>query len=148
VIGVPDRDPLTGVPPSRHPFQFWALTACFLSGVASAIGPGKPGTMQELLPDYMVDLWGWTMMVGGLLGLIAGFWKDRITGLLMERLALLTIGGVTLVYGVVVLAVGGLGATTAGTFCLSMSVASFWRVVHVNRELRTLSRWIEQNELY
>lgn len=97
------------------------------------------------MPDYMVLLWGWTAMIGGILGLTAGWWKDRITGLLLERLALGAIGSITALYGCVLWAVAGSTATVAATFCVSIGIASGWRIVHINRELRVLTRWIERN---
>lgn len=142
---MPDRDPLTGVPPSRHPFQFWALAACVLSGLQVGFGIGRPTTLEEILPDYMVALWGWTLMIGGFLGLVAGWWRDRITGLLLERIALTTIALITLIYGVVVAKQAGGPAVVTSSFLISISVSAGWRIVHVNRELRTLQRWIEQN---
>lgn len=142
---MPDRDPLTGVPPSRHPFQFWVLCACVLGGAASAFDFGRPNSLDEFLPHYIVLVWGWTLMIGGLIGLAAAWWPDRITGLLLERIALWGIGGITAVYGAVLLKVLGHTASVSAFFCISIAMASFWRIRHVNRELKVLSRWIDRN---
>lgn len=142
---MPDRDPLTGVPPSRHPFQFWVLAACVLSGIQIMIGSGRPTTMEAVLPDYMVVIWGITLLISGGLGIVAGWWPDRITGLLLERIALGTLCGVSAIYGVVVASQAGGPAVVTSSFQISVSVAAGWRIVHVNRELRTLQRWIERN---
>lgn len=142
---MPDRDPLTGVPASRHPFQFWALAACSASGFSTAFDFGQPGTLVELMPEYMVLLWGYTNMLGGLLGLAASFWKDRITGLLLERLALFAVGGVMFVYGAVLYFVAGEPGYVASSFCVGIAFASWWRIVHVNRELKVLTRWIGEH---
>lgn len=142
---MPDRDPLTGVPPSRHPFQFWALAACALAGFATAFDFGQPGTLVELMPDYMVTLWGWTCMIGGVLGLVSSFWRDRITGLLLERIALTAIGGVMLIYGAVLYFVAGDKGYVASSFCIGIGIASAWRIVHINRELKVLTRWIGEH---
>lgn len=142
---MPDRDPLTGVPPSRHPFQFWALTACMLGGLNAMFGRGAPGSLSEILPGYAVAVWAGTLFVGGALGIAAGWWRDRITGLLLERVALGAIGGITLIYGIVVYKIAGTPGSFISLFMLSMTAASIWRIRHVNRELGVLTRWIERH---
>lgn len=142
---VPDRDPLTGVPPSRHPFQFFALAACIIAGASSVFDLSRPGTMEELLPEYAVALWGCVMMVGGALGITAGWWIDRIMGLLIERVALGAIAGVTGIYALVLVALNPGISGVPAAFLTSICIASIWRIRHVNRELQTLSEWIERN---
>lgn len=142
---MPDRDPLTGVPPSRHPFQFWALAACMLGGLNSMFGEGAPGSLQEILPAYALYVWGITLFVGGALGIVSGWWRDRITGLLLERIALGAIAGITIIYALVVYKVAGGSASFIAMFMASMSIASTWRVRHINRELKILMRWIERH---
>jgi len=142
---LPDRDPLTGVTPSRHPFQFWVLFFLGLSGATVAFNLGQPGSLTELMPQIVVRTWGATVMLGGIVGIAAGWWKDRITGLLLERIALAAVGGMTGVYGFVLMGVAGGVGIFSGFLALSVTVASFWRIIHVNRELKVLTRWIEQN---
>ena len=141
---MPDRDPLTGVPASRHPFQFWALAASMFAGLSTVLQIGEPGTLVALLPKHTVIAWGATVMVGGALGVVASWWKDRITGLLLERIALAGIGGGTFIYGGVLIYVASSAATTAALYCLATAIASAWRIRHVNRELGVLTRWIER----
>lgn len=139
---MPDRDPLTGVPASRHPFQFFALAACAISGFSTVFDLGQPQTLTALMPSFMVILWGWTLMMGSGLGIIASWWRDRITGLLLERIALGALGSSTAIYGLVLMSQSGKPGFVASMLCLSISVASFWRIIHVNRELKTLKKWI------
>lgn len=142
---LPDRDPLTGVPPSRHPFQFWVLLACALNGAVVAFHVGPPRTLEDLLPTYAVTTWGWMLMLCGLIGLAAIWWRDRITGLLMERIALGGIAGITAVYSTAIVLVAGAPGYVSATFLFSISLAGVWRIVHINRELKVLTRWIERN---
>lgn len=139
-----ERDPLNAIPASRHPFQFWALAACALSGFSTAFDFGQPGTLVDLMPESMVLLWGWVNMFGGLLGLAASFTKDRILGLLMERIALAAVGGVMLIYGVALYFIAGEKAYVAASFCIGIGIASAWRMVHIRRELAILTEWIER----
>ena len=97
------------------------------------------------MPEYMVALWGWTAMLGGTLGLLGSFWRDRITGLLLERVALAGVAGASIVYGSVLLYVARGTGVVAASFLIGISIASIWRIRHVNRELRILTRWIGEH---
>lgn len=140
-----DRDPLTGIPPSRHPFQVWILAACLISGISTAVFDAGPATLRELLPVWAFWLWGAVLMMGGFFGLLGAFWEDRITGLLMERLALIAISGGSMVYAVTVVSLAGKVGYTTAAYTMSVGIAGFWRVRHINRALRVLSRWMDQH---
>lgn len=120
------------------------MFACAASGMAALLNIGEPITLIRLMPRFMVDVWGWNLMLGGLLGLIAPWWRDRITGLLLERVALLCLGGITAVYAVALYVIWGSQAVMSIPLTGSITVASLWRVVHINRELKVLTRWIER----
>lgn len=135
------RDPLTSVPPSRHPFQIWVLAACTLSGFSIIAFGGHPQSLQALMPSAILYAWGTLLMIGGIIGLSSAWWPDRITGLLMEKMALGTIGASATVYaGCVLWFAHGPGVVSA-IFLLSIGCASVWRIRQVNRELGTLARW-------
>lgn len=135
-------DPLSSVPPSRHPFQIWVLAACALSGFSTVFNLGSPKTLDDLLPAFWVTIWGITLMIGGTAGLVAAWLPDAITGRLLERLALAGIGGMAVVYAGVILQQVGyrIGATTV-ILLLSVSAASVWRIRQLNREIRLLGIW-------
>lgn len=136
-----DRDLLTGVPPSRHPFQFWLFGAAVLNGLFILLAIGEPPSMVSLLPGYALSIWGIVLLVVGTLGLIAGFWKDRITGLLLERIALAGLSGAMFIYASAIFAVTGKAGVAAATFMVSVGLAGIWRISHVGRELKILDRW-------
>lgn len=139
-----DRDPLTGIPASRHPFQFWMLTAAVFAGTSALLTEAAPATLESLIPQWTVYVWSFLLITGGALGLPAGFWKDRLTGLLLERIALASLAAACFVYAIVLLAVAGGPGTTAAVFQMTVSIAAIWRIVHVNRELRLLTLWISK----
>lgn len=136
-----DRDPLTGVPASRHPFQFWFFGASALSGTFATLSFGQPTTMVTLLPNGYVTVWGATLFVVGVLGMVAAFWRDRLTGLLMERIALAGLSGLMFVYATILIARAWGPGSASATFLASVGLAAAWRIHHVSRELRILERW-------
>lgn len=131
---IPAKDPLRSIPPSRHPFQFWAMIACAASGLGNMI-TGSTSIVYDLLPAYSVKIWGTSLFISGVLALISAFLSDRITGLLLERIALSGVLFATLIYGVVVLYLAGTGALIPGFLSIGISVAAGWRIVHATREI-------------
>lgn len=137
------QDPLRPVPPSRHPFQFLVMFALGLSGFFVVLSDAPPGSINSLLPHWAVNGWGTLMMIGGSLAIASSFWRDRITGLLLERIALMMIGGVCTVYAAAVWIVyeGDNGPLNTLLF-LAVGLACGWRTRHIRRELKRLSLWI------
>lgn len=144
-----DRDPLTGIPPSRHPFQIWLLAAAVFSGAQTLIqGDRAPATLEQLIPSWSIYTWAALLLVAGVLGIPAGWWRDRITGLLMERIALASLAVSTLVYASILLSVAGKPGTVSACFQLSVGIACVWRILHVGRELRGLKRRLIETGLH
>lgn len=134
-------DPLSPVPPSRHPFQFWVLAACLFAGVVNLVT--RPDTaFAESVPYIVTVIWGLLLSCSSLLGLVSAWWSDRITGLLMERAALTALGIGAVSYGLFLILVVGSIATFPGSLTFGVGVASLWRVRHINREISVLTRLI------
>lgn len=133
---IPARDPLTAIPPSRHPFQFWVALACMVSGAASLFD--SRSRINELLPPWAVAIWAVTVMLSGLLTAAGAFWRDRVFGLLLERLALTGVSLTMAVYGVSIGYVMRSSAVIASSLAIGIAIAAAWRLVHVNRELKVL----------
>lgn len=135
-------DPLAPIPPSRHPFQFWVLAACNLAGWVTLIK--DPDTLlAQSVPHLIYALWGLLLVMSSSIGLISAWWPDRITGLLLERAGLLALGVGAAAYGSLLLHLVGWRAGLAGPMTVGIGIASLWRVVHVNREIKVLVRLIE-----
>jgi len=139
---MPARDPLSAIPPSRHPFQFWVIFALSLSGATNFFASGSE--VMELVNPFFHKVWASTLMIGGALALVGAYWRDRVTGLLLERIALTAIGISCPTYASVFILQVGISAGVGGVLTLLVGVASLWRVVHVNRELRIMRSFIDR----
>lgn len=126
---------------SRHPFQVWALFAFVVGGFGALLGPA-PGSVNELVPDWLRIIWGAVLLAGGITGLVSAWLPDRLVGLLVERIALSWIGGAAAAYGVAVLYVAGWGGLLAGTLVLSVAWAAVKRALDVTRTLRLLDKML------
>lgn len=140
---VPARDPLSAIPPSRHPFQVWLMFALVISGASNLF---TPGAVTSQVDPFFHKIWACTLLVGGLATLVGTFWRDRVTGLLLERLGLGTVGMSSSVFSILAVEQLGLAQGVVGwTLTASVGAAAFWRVVHVNRELAALGHFVAQN---
>lgn len=137
-------DPLTPVPPARHPFQFWAMVGASFAGIAYMVGWADSSAWSVLTPDWAIKGMGLLLWATGSTALIGAWWPDRISGLLLERIALASLSAGCVLHAGVLAYMTGLTYTMAVTFTFSVGIAAGWRVVHVNRELGTLKRWIAE----
>ena len=138
---IPSRDPLTAIPPSRHPFQFWAMVALAAGGIGNLIDPAS--VINELADGYVARAWAALMALSGFLSIIAAFWSDRVTGLLMERISLTAAAGVLAIYAIGVSVVAGINnATLATVLSSSLAIACLWRALHVTRELKVIKMFM------
>lgn len=122
---------------SRHPFQVWVLFAFVVGGMGVLIGP-PPDSVNALVPDAVRIGWAVILTAGGALGLFTEILKDRVTALILERAALVGIGGAALAYAVAVFAVVGAHGFVSGMLIASVGVASLRRSYDITRTLRAL----------
>jgi hypothetical protein len=139
------KDPLLPVPPSRHPFQVWLVTACLLSGTFTLAGVTSGSDFEEALPQWTTSSWGLLLVVAGALILAGAWWRDHLTGLIMERIGLRVLGWGCLIYAFVIIQQAWPASARGGVIIASAGVASLWRRRHCIREIETLRRWIRVN---
>ena len=144
------RTPLLGDnppswPPVRHPFQVLMMGGAVLSGVVGMLATDGPPSLQRTLDGPLLILWQLSLAVCGLLGLIAAVMarRDGLWSILLERLALLVVGPLALLYAVVLIKqTSGAGMYT-GTWAGGFGLACLARAVQVQAMLR----WMRVNRL-
>ncbi len=108
----------------REPFKLFLLALCVYTGVRQFLVPGEP----DQVPWWALGTWYVVLVVFGAAGLVGAAWRDPVTGLLVERVALTVLGFVALVYAVVVAIFGGLvGAGVVAAFSVTCGVR-VWRI--------------------
>lgn len=109
------------------------------AGVAFVAGARPPGSLERSLPDVILTAWYVTLLVSGAVGLAGCYWRwDVVTGLLLERSAMLTAAAAGLVYVTALFTVGGWQATGAGFYVTAYLVASLVRARHITVDLRSI----------
>lgn len=103
-LGLMRRGDMPSWPPVRHPAQLYLMVAGIVSGGAAALAVGSPQSFAGLLSGVFVMLWGATVAVSSLCGVVAALVvkRDVVLSLLLERVALFTLAPVSLLFAVVV----------------------------------------------
>lgn len=122
----------------RNPFEVFMLAWAVYVGAALTLGAPPPGSVQALLPHWMVTAWYTLLCIGGLVGL-AGVWMgDPIRSLLVERAAMMIICPAGLLYGVVLFVTAGSAAAVAGGITIAFSLAALGRLIRISVRLRLI----------
>jgi hypothetical protein len=133
---VPRRLVRTG---RQQPFEVLMLAFSVAAGAAFAAGARPPGSLERSLPAAVLTAWYGALLASGLVGLAGCYWRwDVVTGLLLERAAMLTAAAAGLVYVTGLFTVGGWAATGAGLYVGAYLVASLVRARHITVDLRLL----------
>lgn len=111
---------------------------CVLSGffqlAASTIAP----SVHRQLGDPWGQLWAGGLLVFGVIGLVSAYWKDKITGLLIERGARIAIGSSSLVYAFALIYSSRSNAIVSSLFGACYGVACLIRAAHITLWLRQI----------
>lgn len=128
--------------PSKHPFQLWVMWALAVSGIGTLItvvgGIATPESIAVLLPLWARVAWAALVAITGPLALVAAYWHDRVTGLLLERAALAGICGAAIAYGLGIVYVAHWKGIIAGGLLVGIGVAAWRRAAHVTVQLQVL----------
>lgn len=121
---------------SRNPFQVFSMCLCVIVGTVAVTTGFRPDSIQQILPWWYEDAWGWLILAAGVAGIVGIVWPKRVTGVVIEQLALVTLGGAMATYMVAAWLAFGLQALFLIAFTLTLSVACFRRWYELERALR------------
>lgn len=125
----------------RHrPHQVMFLLFSVLVGAAFVGGLRPPGTLDRLVPAWVLWTWYALLLASGLIGLAAIVVADPYRVLVLERAAMAGQVAAPAIYGTALVASGQQTAVFAAGFCGAWSAASVWRGWQVHRGLRVLHR--------
>lgn len=115
----------------RNPFQVWLLAACVLAGITGIIAPDE-GSVARQLSGGMQLYWYLSLLIGSAIALAGMWWRDPLTGVLIERAGLVILGPAALVYTAGILSFGlSPGVLIVAAFALSI----FVRIRQINLNL-------------
>lgn len=115
----------------RSPFELYLLAACVLSGLSGLIAPSSLSlAVAQLLPTWVVTAWCAGLVIGGSISIL-GVLRRGLQSLLIERVGLIALTGLTLLYSVSIVTLAGPRATFAALFVAAFGaacVARFWQI--------------------
>lgn len=123
------------------------LALCLFSGALQLIPRARSDSISNLLPFWLTASWGLLLVVGATVTLAGVFWRNRVTGLLVEGAGRTMFAPAALIYaGAVIVAAGWGGLLAAGPF-VGFAVSSLWRIrqiLHAVGEVKSVlatMRW-------
>jgi hypothetical protein len=119
----------------RHPMVIYLHGLVAASGLAYLLGP-HPHSVDQLLPDGLSYLWYLSLAAGGVMGLVSAAWRDPLAGVLIERAAMLPLGGAALVYAVALLTLANLALLLNAGLIAGFGAAAILRALQITREVR------------
>lgn len=120
----------------RHPFELFTLYLAVLVALPTVLGLiPEPGSIRALMLAWMS--WGWSaiLLVGSAVAIAGVYWKERVTGLILEQLGLAGVGVGAAAYAVAVVYVVGTDGLFAAAFCVGFAVACVRRYFHIQQTL-------------
>lgn len=126
------------LPSSRHPFELFTLALCAFVGLPLLLDEARPGSVAELLPDWASDIWGAMLVLGAIVALAGIYWRNRVTGIVLEQVGLAAVGGGAIFYAMVVYVGIGTRGLYAIIFIFGFGISCIWRYFQLARYLGTL----------
>lgn len=127
------RDPLGPPPPARHPDTVFLLALCLFSGLLQLTSATRSSSIAALLPWWLTASWGVLLVVGAAVTLAGVFWRQRVTGLLVEAAGRIMFAPAALIYAGAVVVAAGWGGLLAATPFIGFAVSSAWRIRQIMR---------------
>lgn len=127
-----------------HPFQIFLSALCVVAGLPFLLGfTPEPGSLESLLPSWLVLWWGGNLVVGGGLSFVGVAFGLKV----VERLGLALLAPAAFIYGGGILIDAGAQAFIGGAIILAFGMACFIRlaVLTVSRSI-VIARVAEVDE--
>jgi len=122
----------------RHPFELAFLIAATAIGVLLLVTGHRPRS-AEAMPHLIQVAWPAVLVAGGLITLAGVLWPRLDTGLRVELVGVIVLGGALVVYTIALIKYSGMSGATAAGFTLAFGAGSWWRAVQIHRDLARLA---------
>lgn len=128
---------------SRSPLQIFLLVLCILSGLVIVMDRSDSKVIQEMGEPW-ASLWGVCLVAGSIIAIVGAFWKNKITGMLIERSGTVLLGGASFLWPILAVKIVGLDAAYPAAVTLMFSFACVWQVVYINHHMSLILNAIDK----
>lgn len=120
----------------RNPLEIYLLALCVISGAANLIAPAAP--LPAHIPAVVAYAWYWLLIAGGGVALAGAWWRDPLTGALVNRAGLVMIGFGAYAYAVAVGRPLTGRALLGAAILVAFGLAAHWRAHQIRHWLKPL----------
>lgn len=123
-------------PLQRHPFEVMIFAVALLQGTTFVFGRVPPSVAAINLEPAVLVLWGFCLMFAGAMGIASAAWRDIDTAVLLERIAVGTLGVAAPCYALAILSSTGLDGLAASYTPMMTVPFAFWRMAQIQAVFR------------
>lgn len=122
---------------SRSPLQIFLLSLVLVTGLLIAFGISRNAVTKDMGEPW-ATAWGIFLSIGAVVSLIGAFWKNKITGMLIERSGILLLGLTSVIWPVATVAVTGLNGLYSSTITMIFAGSCFFQVKYINEHINLI----------
>ena len=137
-MSVRGQDPVV-VAARRHPHEVVFAAAAAISGLIYTFGAPAPGSIDALLPVWVLHAWYGLLLAGGAVGLAGVWYPDIEVGLNLERAGMWALTSSMLIYCTVAVGFGGWRAIGIVLWLGAWAAANVARAVQIGRDLHRIA---------
>lgn len=123
---------------NRNPDTIFLLGLLFAAGVGQLVSGAESGSVEALVPGWVLIGWSVTLTAGAGITLAGLLWPRPITGLEVETVGRAMLGPSSLAYAFAVINAGGGSGALVAAILLGLAVSSVWRIHQIRRQLLNL----------
>lgn len=121
-----------------RPHEVMLLVVSVLLGIAFLLGIKPPNSIESLMPTWMRTAWFLFLLIGGSIGLVGIWWRNKYTGLVLERFSMILLSAAAGMYAVAVISYGKTAAIAVGAILIAWSIACGVRATQITSDLKSM----------
>lgn len=122
---------------SRSPIQTFFLGLIAVTGILIAANVSRNAITQEMGEPW-ASIWGIFLFTGSTVSLLGAYWKDRVTGMLIERSGIFLLGLASLTWPFGILLRVGIDGLFSAVITLAFSISCFVQVAYINKHMNLI----------
>lgn len=113
----------------RDPLEIMVCSLFLVSCVGQILSGEVPNAIAALIPNWFRYLWLVLISLGCVVTLAGVFWRNHVTGMFIEQVGLMAIGGSVLFYGLSLAYLAPTAFVSAMTITIGLSFLGRWWVL-------------------
>lgn len=119
---------------SRSPLQSFFLLLLGITGILIVFGISDNRIIDEMGEPWST-IWGSSLALGASISLLGAFWKNKVSGMLIERAGIFLLGCAGLYWAFMVVKITHWNSALTVVFTAMFSVACFMQVRYINKHI-------------